>query len=115
MEQQTEQLQEILPEIQFPSSSTLHTEVEVTPQLRKSIFDDVVPLVKRWQSLQQKINSVDSDLAIEKNNREHQLRDQQQKRTYLDQLDASWIERAVPELPREILKEMLKNKNEELY
>lgn len=110
--QQTEWLREILPSIQFPTSASLHTVEEETPQLRNSIFDEAGPMVKRWQTLQQKINSADSELASENTKKEYQLKDQQTKKDYLDQLDLGWKEREVPRLPREILKEQLRSKIE---
>jgi hypothetical protein len=114
MEHQTGQLKEILRSIQFPSSQTLHMNEVETPQFRKSIFDDVGPMVKSWHTLQQKVNSADSELASEKTKKEYQLKDQQRKKSYLDQLDEAWIHRETSKLPREILKVHLKNKDDEL-
>lgn len=114
MEHQTGQLKEILRSIQFPSSQTLHTNEVETPQFRKSSFDHVGPMVKSWHTLQQKVNSADSELASEKTKKEYQLKDQQRKKSYLDQLDEAWILRETSKLPREILKVHLKSKDDEL-
>jgi hypothetical protein len=114
MEHQTGRLKEILPQVQYPSSQSLYTDEGETPQLRKSIFDDVVPQIKSWDTQQQKINNADSELASEKTKREYQFKEQQQKKAYLDQLDMTWIEREASTLPREILKVQLKNKQVEL-
>ncbi|WML26436.1 hypothetical protein [Neobacillus sp. OS1-33] len=113
-QQQTELIKEILPTIQYPMSDHVLTNEGVTPQLRKVIFDEVGSMVKHWHNLQQKINSVNSELASERTNRDHQIKDQQLKKSHLEQLESNWIEREVSKFPREILQEQLRLKNEEI-
>jgi hypothetical protein len=114
MEQETKNLKEVLPEIQFPLSQTLYTVEDEVPQLKNTIFADASPKVKQWHFHQQKINNVDSELAREKTKREFQLKDQQQKKDYLDQLEQNWLEWELSVLPIEILFEQLKQKRGQL-
>ncbi|WP_042458828.1 coiled-coil domain-containing protein [Neobacillus dielmonensis] len=113
-EMQTGFLKEILPDIEFPKSEALHMNEEETPLLRRSIFYEVGPMVKSWQSLQQKIHNANSELAAEKAKREYQFMDQQQKKTALEELEPAWMDKAIPLEPREIFKERLKGKQVEL-
>ncbi|WP_423798178.1 hypothetical protein [Neobacillus sp. SAB-20_R2A] len=112
--QQTKTITEVLPEIEFPATDTQLTDGEELPQLRTTIFDETAPLTKSWHLLQQKINSVNSELAVEKERQQNQLQDQQKKRECLNQLDSSWQQREISVIPNEILKDRLKMKESEL-
>ncbi|MFP7296996.1 hypothetical protein [Neobacillus niacini] len=114
MQRETRDLQEILHSILFPTTQSIFADDKETPNLRNSIFDEAGPMVKKWHFLQQKINSADSELASERTKREYQLRDQQQIKAQLNQLDLNWTARKVPILPKKILMEQLKNKKEEM-
>jgi hypothetical protein len=111
---QTGSLKEILTSIEFPKSDNFGKDIEETPLLRSSIFDEVNPMVNRWKLLQQKINSANSDLAAARAEREYQFKDQQKKKADLEELEAVWSDRAIPTMPREILKERLHAKESEL-
>ncbi|WP_462411402.1 hypothetical protein [Neobacillus sp. Marseille-QA0830] len=113
-ELQTGSLREVLPDIEFPKSTALHTNEEETPLFSRFIFDEVGPMVKSWQSLQQKIHNADSELAAEKAKRQYQHKEQQQKKTALEELEPAWIDKSIPMVPKEILKEKLKAKQLEL-
>lgn len=112
MEHQTAILAEILTTIQFPTSNIIRADVQNTPVLRNTIFDDITPMIKDWEKLQQKIHSVTSELAAERTKREYQSADVQKKRNVLNQLETNWADRGAPKLPKVILQELLEGKNE---
>jgi hypothetical protein len=107
VQQQTNQVREVLPTILFPNSDTVKTSSEEIPQLRKTMFNGVLPMVKKWDYLQQKIDSANSELASERTKRDFYLNDQLSKKKSLEQLEAAWIKRAIPKLPKEILAERI--------
>lgn len=111
---QTKLLMEILPSVQFPTGNTTDKDESRTPVLRKMIFDDVTPIMKDWQKLQQKILSTTSELASEKTKQEFQTNDAQQKREVLNQLEEKWADRKTPTLPKAMLLEQLKGKKEQI-
>ncbi|HEY2421318.1 MAG TPA: hypothetical protein VGI04_07880 [Neobacillus sp.] len=112
MELQTGQIKAILPDVEFPYSDKIQTDLFENPIFRKTIFAGVSQLITDYEKLQQKIHSVSSELAEERTKKVFQLEDQQQKKNVLDKLEGNWVNWDVPKLPKEIFEDMRKRKLE---
>ncbi|WEG11164.1 hypothetical protein PU629_13400 [Pullulanibacillus sp. KACC 23026] len=101
------QLKDILNTIQFPV--TEHHDPSGKPTFNPSLFQAVKPKMDRWHKLQDKINSLDADLAVLKTKYDTQLKVREEKLNALQQLDVNGSERELPNLPMAILKDQLQD------
>ncbi|MGO4889952.1 hypothetical protein ACJ2A9_19585 [Anaerobacillus sp. MEB173] len=111
-EQEVKELKAVLPEIEFPTTTMVFTGERVQPQCRDTLFNGVKPILKRWESIQLKIQNADSELVKWNTKLDYQKSDQREKKGSLSRLCANWHEREIPHIPKSILEEQLKVKTE---